>query len=1060
MVANKGPKIRLEQIEYQRSLVEAELNAVRLSKAYKMAKIRSNLAEAELNVIRLTKTYKITKALSVIKNKIKSDPMGLTKKAIHIVFREPKKLTHILRRVGRINFMAETVVNQNSKYQEWILLNEPDGAELELQRTQADMFDRKPLISIITPVFNPPVDVLEALIESVLEQTYSNFELYLGNFGDNKEVIELLEKYAKLDTRIKHQIFVENKGIGENSNQILKEVTGEYIALLDHDDTISPDALYENVKKINEGNYDFIYSDKDKIDVLGSRFDPLFKPQLSPEMMLNINYLTHFNIMRTSLVKKIGGWDPGTDGAQDWDLFLRILEVSTRVAHVPKILYHWRVIPSSTAMSIDTKPYALAGQRKAVDKYLKFNNVSAKTYHKKTELFLDWDSELLDKNPWVYIYFSNISNTLRAIHHVRKLTNNPKFIVLIESSINLSANSKAKLNELGGNIKSYKYKDSTLFDVIGKTLKGDIKKDHTVLFIQDVIRFPKSDWYKNLTGWLSIKDVAAASGRLVDKNDLIVDSGAIINKNQHYYPIFQNKPRCYPGYLGNAEWVRNLSILSSNFFATRISTMKEYNFLETKPKNPKLDDFFLWASKKYRLLMTPHVTASVYNGECLNKSHSLKLGVKDSGTFIDYFGNPNMSATDPLSLFSTEPSGNNCPTPQPSQSVDQYQHDATILANSFDITHEELEANFKLLNTKNTKPPESVAWFLPSFDAVYAGLMNIFGFANYLSEGKGLKTTVYILKNSSDASHEKKQAVHAYPGLKNATFVGIRPDQITAIKKHDIGIATQWATAYPLARTMDISRKCYFIQDNEVNFYPKGSISSLVSLSYKFGFMAIANTDGLLDMYRKNYGGDGIVVKSIVDLSSYVPRKNLHYIPKAPFKVFFYARPNMPRNAFELGIAGLKVLKKQLGSKVEIITAGAEWDASIYGVEGLFTNLGKIDYNAVPKLYRSVDAGLMFMFSGHPGVTASELMASGCPVVVNDYDDVTWRELYQHEKTCLITAPTASEVARNLQRCLEDTKLRKKLIMGGLAKTAGFYDGYRESLELAYDTITGKGTNK
>ena len=119
----------------------------------------------------------------------------------------------------------------------------------------------------------------------------------------------------------------------------------------------------------------------------------------------------------------------------------------------------------------------------------------------------------------------------------------------------------------------------------------------------------------------------------------------------------------------------------------------------------------------------------------------------------------------------------------------------------------------------------------------------------------------------------------------------------------------------------------------------------------------------------------------------------------------------------------------------------------------MFTNLGKIAYEAVPKLYRTVDAGLMFMFSGHPGVTASELMASGCPVVVNEYDDVTWHELYQHEKTCLITTATASEVARNLKRCLTEPALRKTIIAGGLAKSSVFYRGYDASLRSAYHKI-------
>lgn len=1025
----------------------------KLSRKVEQLEHRASLVEAELNAVRQSKAYKVSKSLGIIKNRVKSDPIGLAKKTFDILLNDPKKLKNILRSAGRIDFMTQSVTDQTGKYQEWILLNEPDENEYESQRVASDLFKHKPLISIVTPVFNPPVGVLEDLIESVLEQTYSNFELCLGNFGDDADVVVLLEKYAKIDNRIRHITFTENKGIAENSNQILAVAKGEYIALLDHDDTISPNALFENVKMINEVPYDFIYSDKDKIDIDGNRFEPLFKPQLSPEMLLNINYLTHLNLMRTSIVKEIGGWDTDTDGAQDWDIFLRVIAVSKHVGHIPKILYHWRVIESSTAMSIETKPYALAGQRNAVNKYLQLNNIPAETYHQKTEMFLKWNSEVIDKNPLVYIYFTNVSNTMRAIRHIRKLTLSPTFNILMTGTHESESLIADKLKSSGAEVNVYTYEDETFFTILQTTLKTT--KQKTAVFIRDSILLPKTDWYQDISGWLTIDGVAAASGRLVDRHDLIVDSGGIVAKEGSYYPIFQKYPRFYQSYLGNAEWVRDLSIISSNFLVTKVSLLKKFDFGKTKQRNHLLDDYFLWAtSQGNRIVMSPHVSGSIYEDTAnINPKHTLDLSAVGGKNYVDRFGNINMDASDPLNLFEDEPYVDQ--TKSEMGEIDKYQHDAIILSSSFDITDAEIEANRVLLSKPITKKaPESVAWLLPSFDGIYAGLMNIFSFANYLHDTKGLKTTIYILKNTKDVSSEREQVLHSFPSLKTARFVGIEPSQVSEISDHDIGIATQWATTYPLAKAMNIPRKCYFIQDNEVNFYPKGSTSALVELSYTFGFTAIANTAGLLDMYEKQYNGQGIVVKSIVDLSSYKPRKDVHYTPKAPYKVFFYARPNMPRNAFELGISGLKVLKEELGSSVEIITAGAEWNAEQYGVSGMFTNLGKIKYEAVPKLYRSVDVGLMFMFSGHPGVTASELMASGCPVVVNEYDDVTWHELYKNETTCLTTRSTKSEVARNIRRCLEDTKLRKTLITNGIKIAKEFYSGYEDSCDVAFEAMS------
>lgn len=1024
-------------------------------KRAEQAEYRAKLMEAELNAVKSSKAYRLSKKIGIIKNQIKDDPVGLTKKVAKKIVEDPKKLRYLLRSADRSATMAQVIVDQTAKYQEWILLNEPDEDDLDEQRVEADKLAYRPLISIVTPVFNPPAEVFEELIESVLDQTYTNFELCLGNFGDDEGTKKIIERYASIDDRIKAYYFTENLGIAGNSNQILEKVEGEYIALLDHDDTLSPDALYENAKLLNEKKYDFIYSDKDKIDEKGNRFDPLFKPHLSPEMLLNINYLTHLNLMRTEIVRDIGGWDPATDGAQDWDLFLRVLSESDQVGFIPKVLYHWRVIATSTAMSIETKPYALANQCKAIDKYLVKNGIAGHAFVNRTELFIKWDNNPAHEKPLVFIYHSNFANTQRIMRWIRKVVADPHFIVLVQEDKD-TAQIKASAAKIGADILEYQDMDH-LAGAVQAYANGLSEARHGVaVFVMDTIRLPKtSDWYENLTGWLNIPEVAATSGRLVNKNDLIVSSGGIINRNSEYFPIFHKYPRYYQSYIGNAEWVRNLSVISPFFCAVKIDAITSYDFNHDAKKPATFDDFFLWLTvhENKRLVMTPHVTALVYKDADLESVRKVKVPTSAKG-FVDPFGNANMSAEDPVRLFEGEAlvGLNETATTGP---LDVYQHDATILADTFDVSLEELRRNADITAKRRAAiQPKSVAWFLPSFDGLYAGLVNIFSFANYLSTQKKLDTTIYILKSGRDVSQEKAFVVAAFPALAKAAFVAISPAQTDSITTHDIGIATQWASAFPLAKANNIQRKCYFIQDNEANFYPKGSISALVEQSYRFGFMAIAGTDGLLDMYSSQYGGYGTVLGSKVDLSDYHPRKDLYYQPATPYKVFFYARPNMPRNAFELGIAGLKRLKQEMGEDVEIITAGAPWDVAAYGVDGLFNNLGKIAYEAVPKLYRSVDAGLMFMFSGHPGVTASELMASGCPVVVNEYDDVTWNELYIDGETCLTTAPTASEVARNLKRCLTDQKLRHKIIDGGIKKTKSFYSGYEASLEDAYKAIT------
>jgi glycosyltransferase involved in cell wall biosynthesis len=1014
------------------------------------------LLESELDAIKGSRSYKMVRTAGVIKTRLRQEPLAFSGRVMRTAITDPRRIIRLVKGRQVNPAIAGAVNNRTVAYHSWLMLNEPDESELATQRQQSQALNYQPLISILTPVFDPPIDVLQELLESVLGQTYPHFELCLGNFGKDFAVKQLLDEYAERDARVKVYEFTENKGIASNSNAILEKVSGEFIGLLDHDDTLSADALYENVYLLNQRNYDFLFSDKDMMDDQGMRYEPLFKPTLSPETMLNANYLTHFDIMRTSVVKQVGGWDSQTDGAQDWDLFLKIMLATDKIVHIPKILYHWRVIATSTAHSIDTKPYALAGQRKAVQKYLDSKGIHAKPFHVRTELLLEWGDEAVDPVPQVVLLSHNLSDTMQIMARFKRSIPQAATITIVHGGY-LDEQSEAAVRRQGAdNCRRY------MPGALGKTLNALIddlaarqSPSKTMLFIDDQTRLPKDFSYAALTGWLSIPGVGAAGGKMLDVNQNVVDCGAVLTPDG-IVPIFQKHPSYSQSYLGNVEWVRDLRVVSRNMFATLLPAAITVRFDASKGDAETIIDFMLRLSQTHRLVVQPKVAAYLSSDQFQSLDQQQLLPVireilaHEPFPGVDRYSNPNVHTTDPQALSGQEPQEvHSDETP----AIDQYQHDALILANSFDITVEELLANQKAVTRNKPINPQTIGWFLPSYDAIYAGLMNIFSFANYLQEEHNLKTTFYILKNGKDASAEKDQVVQKFPALKKAQFVGILPDQANSLPPLDIGICTLWSTAFVLAKHSQVKRKCYFIQDKELNFYPQGSVSALVDLTYRFGFMALANTPGLLEFYQKNYHGGGVVLKSVVSLDAYYPREDKYYTPQKPYRVFFYARPNMPRNGFELGVAGLKKLKQKLGSKVEIIMAGALVDATAYGVEGLFTNLGKIPYDAVPELYRSMDAGLMFMFSGHPGVTASELMASGCPVVVNEFDDATWNDLYRHEKTCLVTAPTASEIARNLLRCLEDQALRKKIIDGGCAKVSSFYSGYEASQSASYRAI-------
>ena len=250
-------------------------------------------------------------------------------------------------------------------YNEWFEKTRSSKEEIAAQREHK--FEKEPKISIVIPLYKTDDNLLKELIESVLNQTYANFELCFADGspeGFGKE--NILKAYAQKEERIVYKILGENLGIADNTNEALKLATGDYVAFCDHDDILPEYALYEVVKAINENpNADFIYSDEDKIDIAGKTvFEPQFKPDFNKDMLRSVNYICHLLVVKKNLLEKLKGFDKAYDGAQDYDFILRASEQAKQIVHIPKVLYHWRCHMNSTASNPESKLYAFeAGER-------------------------------------------------------------------------------------------------------------------------------------------------------------------------------------------------------------------------------------------------------------------------------------------------------------------------------------------------------------------------------------------------------------------------------------------------------------------------------------------------------------------------------------------------------------------------------------------------------------------------------------------------------------------------------------------------------------------------
>lgn len=235
-----------------------------------------------------------------------------------------------------------------------------------------DVVDQ-PRFSIITPVYNLPVEVLAETVESVLSQSYDNWEwILVDDCSPDAHVLPALKEHAARDPRIRVHARPANGGIVAASNDGIDRAAGEFIALLDHDDLLTRDALSEMSQAIDElpDDVDYLYSDEDKVLEDGTLGHAFRKPDWSPERFRHHMYTCHLSVIRTSLVKELGGFRPGYDGSQDWDLVLRVTERARRIHHVPRILYHWRMIEGSTAGDSSAKPYARDAGARAIKDHL------------------------------------------------------------------------------------------------------------------------------------------------------------------------------------------------------------------------------------------------------------------------------------------------------------------------------------------------------------------------------------------------------------------------------------------------------------------------------------------------------------------------------------------------------------------------------------------------------------------------------------------------------------------------------------------------------------------
>jgi glycosyltransferase involved in cell wall biosynthesis len=348
------------------------------ARATELDAAEQHIVALEEKLFKLKETKRELNRLKEEKQALRKSPERRIGQVLLAPYRLPQKLIRALRPSNRA-WNQGAPSTEAVEYQRWFERHRVKSAKLGAMRAESRKFAHQPLISVITPVLDTPVRWLKQAVESVIAQAYEKWELMVvDDASTDPTVAKYLAGLGTRDSRVRIFRLERNGGISAASNYALEQARGEWIGLLDHDDVLEPDALFQIVQLLQQfPDADLIYSDEDKLTEIGFE-RPQFKPDWSPDLFLSCNYVSHFAAARRALVQRVGGFRSEFDGAQDYDLVLRLIEQSDRIHHIPRVLYHWRRSASSSAIDVRQKPGQFDAARRAVEQHLQRQGTHAR----------------------------------------------------------------------------------------------------------------------------------------------------------------------------------------------------------------------------------------------------------------------------------------------------------------------------------------------------------------------------------------------------------------------------------------------------------------------------------------------------------------------------------------------------------------------------------------------------------------------------------------------------------------------------------------------------------
>lgn len=536
-----------------------------------------------------------------------TSPMRLASDGCTAIFRRSRRIQEVVGRIGLYKtlqyagkvFATEGITGiknrarsldlnsaQEKTYQQWVEeFDTVTGSSRERFVRAMQRLDHQPLISIVMPVFDPPVDLLIKAIESVSNQIYPNWELCIADDkSSNADIRDALVRCSDKDGRIKLTFRKENGHISRASNSALKMASGDFVALMDHDDLLPPHALFWVAQAINENpRGKLFYSDEDKIDLQDVRHDPYFKCDWNPDLFYSHNMFSHLGVYDAALLEEVGGFREGFEGSQDYDLALRCSEKIdfSQVIHIPRILYHWRVMPGSTALDASEKPYAMIAGERAINDHFQRTSIDAECK------LLDFGYRVkytIQGKPLVSVIIPTRDEVevLRAcLNSIRDKTTYDNYEIVIVDNGSERAETLAYLEEIQRDCVAKVVRDDGAFNFSRLNNKGvGVASGEIVALVNNDVEVVTSEWMTEMVSQASRPEIGAVGCRLIYPDNTLQHAGIILGLGGLAAYSHRCIPKDSPGYFGRAMLLQSMSAVTAACLFVRKKVYMEVNGLD------------------------------------------------------------------------------------------------------------------------------------------------------------------------------------------------------------------------------------------------------------------------------------------------------------------------------------------------------------------------------------------------------------------------------------------------------------------------------------------------